>query len=112
MAKYGAFGLRDRGERADLIQDEIGDFSRLDAHLAASEAGEIGKARMRANRHTCPGRHAHGVTHHDRIARMKSACDAAGRDGPQKTLVVAGLVNAEGLADVGVQINGRSRRHQ
>ena len=40
---------------------------------------------------------------------MKSTSDAAGRDGPEKTFVDADVVNAEGLADVGVEVDSQWR---
>ena len=109
VAKRCALRLRDRAHRPDLIEHEIGDVSRFDAHLTASKTREIRKPRMRADRHARLDGHAHGMAHHCGIARMKSASDAAGRDAAQEILVVAGFVCAEGLADVGVEVDSSSR---
>ncbi len=112
VAKRRALRLRDRAQRADLIEHEIGDSlgsMLISRRPKPARSGNPGCAPIDT---PASRRQADGVAHHCGIARMKSAGDAAGCDGAQESLVVAGFVNAEGLADVGVQVYFQSRGHR
>jgi hypothetical protein len=57
-----------------------------------------------ANRHAGARGRAYRAPHHAGIARVKPARNAARRNGAQENVVVAGFVDAEGLADISVQV--------
>ena len=88
VAKHRTFGFRKRGNRAKLIEHEIGDVSRLHVHLSPAEPGEIGKAWVCANRNAGADSGTNGSPYHGRISGVEPACDAAGCDAAKQQLVV------------------------
>ena len=75
-----AFGGGDAGDRGDLIEHEVLGFLRRDVQLAAAEADEIGKPRMRADRDAVRLREPNRRAQHRRIAGVKSGGDVGRRD--------------------------------
>ncbi len=75
-----AFGRRDAGHGGDLVQHEVFGFLRRDVQLAPSEADEIRKARMRADRDAMRFGKPDGGAKDGRIAGVKSGCDVRRRD--------------------------------
>ena len=100
-----AFGRRHTGDRRDLIEHEIFGFLRAHLHVAATEAGEIRKARMRADRDARCLRQPNRVSQHGRIAAMEAGGDIGGRDDLHQSAVVSDGIGAERFADVRVQVH-------
>ena len=94
-----------RRQGADLIDDEVLDLSRGATHLAPAEAGEILEPGMGADGHAVGPGELDRPAHDAGVARMEAAGDVGRRDHLHQRLVVAQAPGAEGLADIGVEIN-------
>ncbi len=106
------FAVRDRRQRADLIEDQVLGVLRGDADLAPAEPGQIRKPGMRADRHPRVARQPHGPPHHRRIPAVKPARDVRRRDAGHHLGVGADAVRAERLAHIAIQINRAHVDHQ
>jgi hypothetical protein len=63
------------------------------------------ETRMSSDGHAVKPGQLDRTAHHGRVAGVKAAGDVDGRNARDDALVVAVTVDAEGLADVGVQVN-------
>ena len=95
-----AFGLRDRRQRAELIQHARVDIVGRQIHFLAAKILRIVKARMRADRHTLLHRPAHAVAHRVGAARVPAARDVGRADEVEQR-----LVGTAAFAEIGVQID-------
>ena len=105
MSKSGTLCFRDGAYGTHLVQHDIGDFPRLHVHFASSKADEIRETGMRTNGYAGARCGTDGSAHDGWIACMKSAGDASRCDAAQQEIVVTDVVDAEGLADVCVEID-------
>ena len=95
-----------RLRRAQLPAHQIGGAVGGKLHLAAAEALQVGKPRMRADADAAGHRITHHPRHHVPVAGMDPAGDIGRADDPQQRGVVAHCPGAETLAQIGVQIHG------
>ena len=110
MLKPDAFGRRHAGDRGDLIEHEVFGFLRRHVHVAASEADEIRKTRVRANRHAVRLGRTNRGPEHGGVAGVEPGGDIRRGDGLQQAGVVtesvlADRVGAERFADVRVEVD-------
>ena len=84
-------------ERTDLVNRQVVGFLGCDRHLAATEAGQIRKPGMGADRDVVVQSGAHRSPHDGRVARVKPARDVRGRDQREDLEIGAQLIRAEAL---------------
>ena len=97
-----ALGLEESPQRADLVDQNIGQLGAGNSHLAPPEALEVGEGRMRADLDLVLLGEAHGLVHHHRVRGMEAAGDIRDRDVRHDAVVVAHFVEAEALAHIAV----------
>ena len=71
---------RDRPKRTNLVNDKVLDVARRYIKLAASEALEVRKSRVRPYGNVMGSRQRNSGTHYSRPSRVKATCDVGGRD--------------------------------
>ncbi|MCY1377163.1 hypothetical protein D9M69_647180 [compost metagenome] len=89
-----------------LVEDGGFQFLGRQLHGAAAETLQVGEGRVRTQAHAVGQREAHGLAHHDRVARMKTAGDVGAANHLQQRRVVAHAPGAEAFAEVGVEVDG------
>ena len=106
QAGVGRHGL----QRADLVGDHVLEVLRLHLDAAAAEAPQIVEARMHADADAqLLGQHAQPV-HGVGVAGVEAAGHAGRLDDLHQVGVVADVVGAPALGDIGVEIDRRGHR--
>ena len=83
------------GQGADLVRDEIFDLAGGGLHLAAAEAGEIGKSWMSSDGGAVFACKRDRGSHDSRIAGVKSARHVRGRQDRNQRRIVSDFVGAK-----------------
>ena len=83
------------GQGADLVRDEIFDLAGGGLHLAAAEAGEIGKSRMSSDGGAVLACKRDRGSHDSGIAGVKSARHVRGRQDGNQRRIVSDFVGAK-----------------
>jgi hypothetical protein len=102
VVELHALALKKAFERADLIDDTVGQFFRAHLHLAPAETLQVGQGGMGANLDTMLLRQPHGLRHHRRIGGVEAAGDVGDRNVRHEPFVVAHLVEAEAFTHVAI----------
>ena len=108
MVQRHALGGEEAGQRADLIDEAIGQLVPAQLHLASTEALQVRQGRMRADAHPMGLRQADSRAHVVEVGGVKAARDVGDIDQRHQTGVVAHFVKAERLSHVAV--DGRHPR--
>jgi hypothetical protein len=100
----------DRGERPDLIGDEVLDVGRSHIQLAPAEAFQIWESWVRTNGDPVVSRQRNRRTHEAGVARVEATRNIGGRNrGHERGVSAGGDCSAHGcawpFADVGVQVD-------
>jgi hypothetical protein len=97
-----ALGVEEGLERADLVEDAVGEFLPSHLHLAPAEALQVRQRRMGADLDAellrAPDRRAHVVE----IRAVEAARDVGDGDVGHDRFVIAHAVEAEALAHVAI----------
>ena len=100
--------VRERLQRADLVDDVGGQIVGRDVDEAPSEPGEVAVADLGADPDAVLARPAgRCVRSAGRVAGVESARDVGAGDHAEHRVVVAEPPHAEALAEVGVEVDGR-----
>ena len=102
MRQIGLLSIEKSFQRADLVEDEGGDFITRHLDFAAAKPFAIRKTRMSADLHALPLGLANGPPHHCGIGGMEAAGDVDMRDVVHKPLVLAKAVDSERFTHVAV----------
>jgi hypothetical protein len=97
---FSAIGLEKALQRADLVDDAVGEFVPADLHLAPAEALEIGERGVRPHLHAMLFRKLHGGAHVVEVRGVEAAGHVCHVDQRHQAGIVAHLVEAERLAHV------------
>jgi hypothetical protein len=100
---------REFAQRAELVDHVVHQLVGRCIDMAAPEAHEVAKARVRADAHAVFPGQQHRLAHDVRITRMK-ACGDIGRADQRHQFLVHTIADGpwtEAFAHVGVQINQR-----
>ena len=97
-----AFALEKALERADLIDDAVGQLFGPHLHLAPAEALQVRQRGMGADLDIMLLRQPHGLRHHRRVGGMEAAGDVGDGNVRHQPFVVTHFVEAEALAHVAI----------
>jgi hypothetical protein len=102
VVELHALRIEEALERADLIDDAVGELVAVHLHLAPAEALQVGQRRMRADLDVMRLGQLHGLVHHIRVRGMKAAGHIGDADIGHDAGIVAHAVKPEGLAHVAI----------
>ena len=106
VGDLAAFCGGQRLQRADLVDDVVREFDRVDVQEAAAEAGEVAVADVGADHDAGGNRLAAGPADDAGIAGVETAGHVRAGDRAEHRRVVSQAPASVGLADVAVQVNG------
>ena len=105
MLEPHTFALRDPGDRRNLVEHEVFDLRRREAHLAPSESCQVLKTRVRPHADAARVCEADGPSEDARIPSVESRGDIRRSHRREEGLIVPDSVSAVGFADVGIEID-------